>query len=420
MPPIGSHGEPPFAEDCLSLNVWTPRIDSERRPVLVWIHGGGFVSGSGNLPFYALDTFARHGDLVAISINYRLGPLGFLSGIGDENVWLSDQVAALHWIAANVAAFGGDPDRITLAGQSGGGFSIAALAQHPESQSLFQRGILESPPLGLQLPGAAEAVERTWSLARKLGHTELAALQEEPWERLIQGTIGVLMEYAKFGEWGLAFLPVIDAATMPRHPIAALADADVELIIGWNNDEASFSFGPNPQYRSTTKDQVIAWAAARYGERAGALYDAYARTRPNASPLNVLTDLVTDDLFRCGGLQVANARADSRPVYAYQFEVPSPLLGGTLGATHCMELPFTFDNISRWGPAPFVQDLQVEVVERVTNALHRSWIEFIRHGDPNHSALPPWRPYGPGDRAVLVVGANDIRLVAGMPVPMVC
>ncbi len=120
MPPVGSHGAPPFGEDCLTLNLWTPGIDDARRPVMVWIHGGGFLTGSGSLPFYACDTFARNGDVVAISINYRLGPLGFLSGVGDANLWLTDQIAALQWVAANLAAFGGDPARVTLVGQSGG------------------------------------------------------------------------------------------------------------------------------------------------------------------------------------------------------------------------------------------------------------------------------------------------------------
>ena len=152
MPPVGSHGAPPFGEDCLTLNLWTPAVDDARRPVMVWIHGGGFLTGSGNLPFYACDTFARDGDVVAISVNYRLGPLGFLAGMGPANVWLTDQVAALQWIAANVAAFGGDPASVTLVGQSGGAFSIAALAQHPAALGLFRRGILQSPPLGLELP----------------------------------------------------------------------------------------------------------------------------------------------------------------------------------------------------------------------------------------------------------------------------
>ncbi len=410
MPPIGSHGEPPFGEDCLTLNVWTPGIDDARLPVLVWIHGGGFLTGSGNLPFYAADTFARDGNVVAISISYRLGPLGFLSGIGDANVWLTDQVAALRWIAANATAFGGDPGRITLAGQSGGAFSIAALAQHPDTRGLFQRGILQSPPLGFDPPAAEDVVERTWSLARQLGHTDLESLHQEPWERLIEGTIGVIGEYAKFGEWSLAFLPVIDKATLPRHPMDALAGAGIDLVIGWTSDEASFAFGMNPQYAATTREQVIAWAGARYGDRAESLYDACAQARADSRPLDVLTQIVTDDLFRSGGLHVADTRAGSRPVHAYQFEVSSRLLGGALGATHGMELPFTFANISRWGGAPFIQDLPPAVIERVTGVLHNAWLGFVRDGDPNREGVPSWRPYTAENRAVLVVGDDNIRV----------
>jgi para-nitrobenzyl esterase len=413
LPPVGSHGQPPFGEDCLTLNVWTPGIDELRRPVLVWIHGGGFLTGSGNLPFYAADTFARHGDVVGISINYRLGPLGFLSGVGDANVWLTDQVAALRWVAANATAFGGDPGRITLAGQSGGAFSIAALAQHPDAQGLFQRAILQSPPLGLSLPAAEDAVERTRSLARQLGHTDLQALHQEPWERLIEGTIGVLGEYATPGEWSLAFLPVVDEATLPRHPIDALTDADTDLLIGWTSDEASFAFAMNPRYAATTREQVIAWTATRYGDRAEALYEAYSQARMDSRPLDVLTQIVTDGLFRRAGVHVADARAASRPAHAYQFEVSSRLLGGALGATHCMELPFTFANISRWGNAPFVQGLSPEVVERVTSVLHNAWIGFVRDGDPTREGALSWRPYTPDDRAVLVIGDDDIQIVAG-------
>jgi para-nitrobenzyl esterase len=262
LPVIGTHGDPPFDEDCLTLNVWTPGVDDARRPVLVWIHGGGFHTGSGNLPYYATDNFARDGDLVAISINYRIGPLGFLAGLGEENVWLTDQVAALRWIADNVAVFGGDPSRVTLMGQSGGAFSIAALAQHPQTRALFQRGILQSPPLGLELSTRAEAHERTRSLARHLGHDDVEALRAEPWERLIQGTIGVLGEYAAFGEWVLAYVPVIDEATMPRHPLEGLVDSAVDVLIGWTRDEATFAFGADPgSLRPAVTRWLPGWAA---------------------------------------------------------------------------------------------------------------------------------------------------------------
>jgi carboxylesterase type B len=420
MPPVGSHGAPPFGEDCLTLNLWTPGIDDARRPVMVWIHGGGFLTGSGSLPFYACDTFARNGDVVAISINYRLGPLGFLSGVGDANLWLTDQIAALQWVAANVAAFGGDPARVTLVGQSGGALSIGALAQHPATLGLFQRAILQSPPLGLELPTAEEALARTKSLARHLGYDDLDVLHEETWERLIAGTIGVMGEYAQFGEWGLAFLPVMDEATMPRHPVVALADADIDLMIGWTSGEASFAFGMHPQYAEATRDEVIGWARTRYGDRAAALYDTYAQTSTAGSPRDVLTQMVTDGLFRCSGLRVVAARAVTRPAYAYQFEVASPLLGGALGATHCMELPFTFANIDRWGPAPFVQGVPPEVVERVTGVLHNAWISFIRNGDPNPGRGASWRPYRGDDPTVLLIRDDDIRVVSDLPSPALC
>ena len=420
MPPIGSHGAPPFGEDCLTLNLWTPGVDDARRPVMVWIHGGGFLTGSGSLPFYACDTFARDGDIVAVSINYRLGPLGFLSGVGDVNVWLTDQIAALQWIEANVAAFGGDPACITLVGQSGGAFSIAALAQHPAARGHFQRAILQSPPLGLGLPTVEEAVVRTKSLARHLAHDDIDSLRGEPWERLIEGTVGVLGEYAQFGEWGLAFLPVIDEQTIPRHPLAALADADIDLMIGWTSAEASFAFGMHPLYAGATRDQVIGWAGTRYGDRSAALYDAYAQASAAAHPREVLTQMVTDGLFRCGGFQVAAARAASRPAHVYQFQVASPLLGGALGATHCMELPFTFANIESWGPAPFIEGIPAEIVERVTGALHNAWIGFIRDGDPNQGRAGFWQPYRADDPAVLVIADDDIGIVNDVPRPALC
>jgi carboxylesterase type B len=390
-PPLGVHGEPPFDEDCLTLNVWTPAPDDQRRPVLVWIHGGGFLSGSGNLPFYAGDTFARDGDLVAISINYRIGPLGFLAGVGDANIWLTDQVAALRWIVDNAAAFGGDPDRITLAGQSGGGFSIAALAQHPDARGLFQRGILQSPPLGLDLPSASEALAPTSALARQLGHDDVQALHDEPWERLIDGTIGVLTETARFGEWNLAYKPVIDESTMPRHPIETLADADIDIMIGWTHDEATFAFGMDPRYAATTREEVAEWAGS------GAVYDEHA------TPRDALTEMVTDRLFRHAALALAEARSTTRPVYAYEFDVASPMLDGALGATHCFDLPFTFANLDRWAAAPFVQGLDPATYERVSGAMHPAWIGFIRDGSPVHQHLPSWSRYGAVDRSVLIL-----------------
>jgi para-nitrobenzyl esterase len=413
-PLIGYHGQPPFGEDCLTLNLWTPGLDDAARPILVWIHGGGFLTGSANLPIYATDTFARDGDIVAVSINYRLGPLGFLAGLGDPNVWLTDQVAALRWIADNAAAFGGDPSRITLAGQSGGGYSIAALAQHPEARGLFQRGILQSAPLGLQLPEPGEALARTRSLAQHLGHDDIEALRGEPWERLIQGTVGVLMEHAGFGEWGLAYYPVLDEATIPRPPIDVVLESSLDLMIGWTGDEATFAFGMDPQYEATTRGEVTTWAAKRHGEQAESLVDTYLAL--GIHPGDVVAKIVTDDYFRRSGFRVADARAESRPSYVYQFDIASPLKNGRIGATHCLDLPFTFGNIDRWRAAPFVQGLAPDLIRQKTDALHNAWIRFARDGEPQHPGLPSWPRYDAEHPVVLLIG-EAIHATEDVPRP---
>jgi para-nitrobenzyl esterase len=349
--------------------------------------------------------------MVVISVSYRLGPLGFLSGLGDRNAWLTDQAAALRWIAANVAAFGGDPARITLAGQSGGASSVAALAQSPDTRGLFQRGILQSPPAGIDLPTAEDAVAQSAALARLLGHAALEGLRHEPWQRLIQGTVGLMAENAAFGQWNLAFLPVIDEATLPADPMATLAESDVDLIIGWTSEEAAFAFGFDPAYKTTTREQVIAWAAGRYAGAAAALYDAYAAASPGAKPLDVLIQIFTDDFFRRGALELAAHRAHHRPVHAYQFEVRTPRLDGTPNAAHCGELPFTFGNIARWGSVPIVQGLSAATIDHGTDVLHDAWIGFVRNGSPRHLGGPDWRPYTHVDPAILVVGADYAHTV---------
>lgn len=173
--------------------------------------------------------------------------------------------------------------------------------------------------------------------------------------------------------------------------------------------------------RRPSRTQVIGWARRRYGDGAAALYDTYAAAGSAGSPRDVLTEMVTDGLFRCGAFQVAEARAAvSRPVHAYQFEVASPLLRGALGAIHCMDLPFTFANLDRWGSAPFVQEIAAGVFERVSGELHGAWINFIRDGDPNPGHTGSWRPYRADDRAVLVIRNDETEVLNELPSPALC
>ncbi|MGW0665242.1 carboxylesterase/lipase family protein [Streptodolium elevatio] len=401
-PILGGHGFPPFDEDCLTVNVWTPAPDHARRPVLVWIHGGGFVSGSGSLPIYAGDTFARNGDLVVVTVTYRIGPLGYLY-LGDEdgstsgNFWLTDQLAALRWVRENIAAFGGDPEQVTVAGQSGGAFSTAALAVHPEGRGLFRRAILQSPPFGLQLPNPAASLERTEAFKVAAGVSTAAELRESPWEKLVEATVGMFMGARAWGHWAVPFLPVLDGETLPTHPLEALlqgAAGDKEVIVGWTGLEASFSFALDDQYADTTREQVEARMQDTFGARAQSAFDAYAAARPGASPRDILTDFASDELFRLPCVALAEARANSRnPVWAYQFDYAAPAHDGRLGATHCLELPFTFHNAERWAHAPVTAGIAPAVLNGLGSAMHRAWIAFVRTGDPNHPGLPTWEPY---------------------------
>lgn len=408
---LGTHGSPPFDEDCLTLNVWTPGADSAKRPVMVWIHGGGFVSGSGSLPVYSGDTFARDGDLVVVTVNYRLGPLGYLyfgeDGAGG-NFWLTDQLAALNWVRDNIAAFGGDPDNITVAGQSGGALSVAALAgTRPKGRPLFRRAILQSPPLGLKIPTRAESLQRTAQYLDILGAENVAELRAVPWPRLIAATFEMFGRTGKWGYWSTPFLPVIDGTTLDRDPADLLlsgAGADIDVLIGWTREEANFAFALSEPYVAATKDQVLARARDTFGNRAAQAYTAYEQARPGARPVDVLMDLISDDLFRMPAVALAERRAArGRPVWAYQFNLPTPAHDGRLAAAHCLELPFVFDNFDKWSHAPFLTGLNPRIREGLAATMHASWISFIRTGDPHHDPMPKWGRYERDSRTTMAL-----------------
>lgn len=409
-PVLGGHGFPPFDEDCLTLNVWTPSPDASGRPVLVWIHGGGFVSGSGTMPNYSGETFARDGDLVVVTINYRIGPLGYLTvGPDDDaepaNFWLTDQVAALRWVRDNITEFGGDPGNITVAGQSGGAISTAALAGHPEAKTLFRRAILQSPPFGLRIPTRAEALERTAVYREITGTKDVGELRAVPWERLIEAGGALFGRTMRWGYWPTPFLPVIDGTTMDRHPVETLlhgAGADIDVLIGWTREEANFGFGLDERYAAATRDQVVGRAADTFGEKAAEAYTAYEAARPGARPVDVLMDLISDELFRVPSVELAERRAASgHPVWAYQFDLPTPAHDGRLGAAHCLDLPFTFHNFDQWSHAPFLEGIRPAVRDGLAAAMHQAWISFVRTGDPNHPGLPVWDRYDERSRTTM-------------------
>ncbi|MEU9162306.1 carboxylesterase family protein [Streptomyces sp. NPDC048424] len=409
-PVLGSHGLPPFDEDCLTLNVWTPGTDDARRPVLVWIHGGAFLSGSGAMPNYAGETFARNGDLVVVNLNYRLGPLGLLyfeSDDGSEhgNLWLTDQLAALRWVHDNIAAFGGDPDHVTVAGQSAGALSTAALAGHVGDGRPFRRAVLQSVPLGMPLATPAASLARTSAFLGIAGAKDLDELRTAPWPSLVEATAGLLGDTVEWGHWTVPFMPVLDGSTAPRQPVENLLDgpgADIDVLIGWTAEESSFSFALGETYASATREQVLERARATFGDGAADAYAAYEAARPGARPVDVLVDLSTDELFRKPTLAFAQARAArGRPVWAYEFAFPTPAHEGRLGAPHCLDLPFVFDNFDAWAHAPFLAGMDTRIRDGLARTVHRAWISFIRTGDPNHPAMPRWDRYDQRSRTTM-------------------
>lgn len=405
-PIAGDHGEPPFDEDALTLNIWAPAAAGTRRPVLFWIHGGGLLTGSGAVPYYWGDKLARNGDIVVVTINYRLGPFGLLQGLGDsDNIWLDDIAAALHWVSENIESFGGDPEQITVAGQSAGGYAAAALLNHPVGGGLFQRIILQSAPLGWAPLTRDQARERTESVARNLGLDDIEGLRAMPPEAILGATLGILATYGRFGEYNVPLLPVADEHSLPISPAEAAATTDLDVLIGWTEDEMTLAFALDPQYARVPKEAVVGWAA-QHSENPEALYEAYAEG--GRTPLEVLSAVYSDELFRKPSLAVAKSRADNgRPTYAYEFQLDSPAAGGSVGSMHTIELPFVFDAVERHTRgSELLSGIDSATVQRVTDQMHRAWIAFVRSGRPDSEAST-WPPHTASSPQIMVIDSDS-------------
>jgi para-nitrobenzyl esterase len=389
-------------EDCLNLNVWTPEpTASAGLPVLVWIHGGAFVNGSGAVPQYEGCAFARDG-VVCVTINYRLGADGFLfMGDGIANCGLLDQVAALEWVQENIGAFGGDPAKVTIAGESAGGMSVLTLLSMPRARGLFRGAVSQSGSAAAVLePDVSERVAR--ALAEKLGvEPTREAIASVPVDDLItaQGAIGMEFQVGADPErYGAAalnhlpFEPTVDGEFVPRVPVQGLAGGEgggVTVLAGWNADEHRLFFGPTG-IAAMADDAMTAVMAARYGLDPDAAVAAYSSQRPDATPGEVLVALGTDFVFRIPTIRAAEARfGASAPTFLYEFGWRTEVEG--LGACHALEIPFVFDALGTTGEAMAGGDAP----QSVADAMHRAWVEFVASGEPG------WVPFTPERRALM-------------------
>lgn len=397
-------------EDCLHLDIWTPQEFDASAPVLVFIHGGAFMTGGGSLDCYDGHELAKKTGLVVVTITYRLGVLGFMPipELDAVNLGHHDQVAALKWVQQAIHAFGGDPDRVTVAGQSAGAYSIAVMLGTEVGKGLFHQAILMSAPLGLQLKKAQDATGFRSALLRELGYApdSLDKLRDTPIADIMEALVrmrNLPNPGAAVGDVTPPFMPVIDGDLIPQDPILSIqqgSGAWCKTIIGIAREEhASFSVGPSP-LNDLTEEGLLAIFQSKYGEEgANKLAEARARRVP-PTPRPIICDAFSDIDFVVPSFAFAQSQSNHGQTasYVYQFDWQSPLPG--LGAGHCLDLPFLFGNPKVWSAAPMVAGADPAEVGALTAKFQSSLAAFALTGSPNGEDLAQWPPYG-NTRAVM-------------------
>lgn len=384
------------SEDCLTLTITTPAADKRRRPVLLWLHGGAFWTGAGSLPWYAGHSMASRGDVVVVGVNHRLGALGFmcLPGVAEPNLGLLDQMAALEWVYREIEAFGGDPDNITVFGQSAGGLTTLAMLARPESQRRMRRAIVQSAPFGRLLRTRAEAQGIAEAIGQKLGITEAAQWHTVSAQAINEAQLAVARSMASFANSMPVFIPVIDHELLGEDVIsAALAGASqCDLMIGYTRDEMASFFAPDEQIAQASPAQLRSVFARTFGaaaDEAMAEYRQRARGQDNASLLGAM---LGDASFAGGVLSFAERLAAlGRPAWVYRFDWAAP--GNRFGACHCGELPFMFDTLPAW-QAPMLEGGEPQSMARLAAQMRDAWVAFATRGDPSHPGLPQWPAHG--------------------------
>jgi para-nitrobenzyl esterase len=396
---------------CLTLNVWTLAPDDARRPVMFWIHGGGFVTGAGTIPWYDGANLAAR-DVVVVTCNYRLGALGFLhlADIGGEdvqgsgNVGLLDQIAALRWVRDNVAAFGGDPRNVTIFGESAGGMSVGTLLGTPAAHGLFHKAVPQSGAAS-NVHGSDRATDVAERVMERLGVEDVDGLRQVPAERLID-VQSVGDEFGRGG--GLPFQPVIDGIVLEHQPIELVrrgAAAGIPLLAGHNAHEMRLFTLLDPRLRDTDRARNLA-LLERYSPGRGAeLLESY-ESAVGEDPVAVLESAMTDRVFRLPAIELLEAQAPHADVYGYEFRFESTAFGGVLGAAHAVEIPFVFDNLDSPGAAFFTGE-PTEAMRSLSAAMADAWVSFARGGAPSSPRLPDWPSYDPAHRPTMILGLDQ-------------
>jgi para-nitrobenzyl esterase len=395
------------SEDCLTLAITTPAADNARRPVIVWLHGGAYLSGAGSLEWYDGGPLAKAGNVVVVGVNYRLGPLGFLQfpGLCDGMMGLHDMVAALRFVRDHIASFGGDPGCVTLMGQSAGGGAIMRLLDFPATTGLFHRVIVQSGP-PRPGPDATEATRRARRFMQLLTIDPDAPdagerLRTAPVEALIAQQSVLARELSQFGSIEPAFPPCFDNYTpdFTERVAHAITARGVEMMIGTTSEEMNAFFVADPAMADPDPEAVSGRFEALTGS-ADAI-EAYRKRRPGGTLRDLFGDLMTDYRFLLPSLDLARrVTVNGGRAFVYQFN-----WGGTDSpwkACHCIELPFVFGTLPAWN-APMLQGLGQAAYAGLSATMMATWSAFAHGGDPSLPGLA-WPPYGTG-RETMCLGS---------------
>lgn len=405
------------SEDCLVLNVFTPAADAKRRPVMVWLHGGAFSWGAGSEPTYHGGALAARGDVVVVTINYRLGALGFLylGKHGGEtwgaasNAGLLDQVEALRWVRANIAAYGGDPEQVTIFGESAGSVAVCALLATPAARGLFVRAIAQSGTANrLPSPAIASAATNRFVDNLGLGDTTRASLSTSLRALDVPAILRAHQKTYVMGD--VMFWPVADGQVIPERPLAAMRAGvarEIPLLIGTNRDEMKFYAAAK---RSAIDDDALEagvsrWLPREHRARALELASVFKAERAERGLPHANTDILdaieTSVRFSVPAARVAQTQAEHQPsTFHYVFDWESPV--ARLGACHALELPFVFGTLGAPGNDRFAgagPDAQ-----RLSRQMMDAWVAFAKTGDPSCESAGAWPRYDAANRRTMIFG----------------
>jgi para-nitrobenzyl esterase len=406
---VAAAGLPGEGEDCLVLNVWTPALnDGRKRPVMLWCHGGGFATGSGSSPGTDGTNLARRGDVVVVTINHRLNVLGFtfLGDLGGSefarsgDAGMLDIVHALRWVRENIAQFGGDPDVVTVFGQSGGGRKVATLLAMPAARGLFHRAVIESGAT-MQLVEREQAARVARELLAKLGlnRSQVRELQSLPVDRIMSAYFATVRSM-NVDQMTMGFSPTMDGTVVaqhPFHPTASTVSPAVPLMIGSTRTELTSS--ADAAAFSLSEDGLRDRIQQLLGAGSSRIIDVYRKTNPGATPSDLYFLIASDHRYSAPVMKIAERRAALArgPVYLYYFRWETPIDGGRLKSPHTIEIPFVFDNV-RTSRLTSSSPEAPALAARVSDA----WIAFARKGDPNTPTLPRWPAFNVNDRPTMV------------------